>query len=84
MNTTKWILKFDVASPRIPFPKIFTTSSATLLKLLQHRKALIKAELQLLLPSVLVELVLDHVQVTESDPPIPSPERTTQTSCLIL
>ena len=27
MNTTKWILMFIVATPRIPFPKIFTTNS---------------------------------------------------------
>ena len=66
------------------FPQGLYNKLNDLLIRLQHRKAVIKNELQLLLPSVLVELVLDHVQVTEFDSPIPSPDIITQASCLIL
>ena len=66
------------------FPQDLYNKLSDLLIRLQYRKALIKIELQSFLPSVLVELVLDDVQVEVSDPHIPSPERTTQSSCLIL
>ena len=70
--------------PQDSSPQDLYNKLSTLLNLLRIRKASIKVVLQSLLPSVLVELVLDYAQVTASDPPIPSPERTTQTSCLIL
>ena len=46
------------------FPQDLYNKLNALLTLLQYRKASIKVELELLLPSVLVNLVLDHVQVT--------------------
>jgi len=45
------------------FPHDLYNKLSTLLELLKARKAFIKAVLQSLLPSVLVDLVLDHVQV---------------------
>jgi len=45
------------------FPHDLYNKLSTLLELLKARKAFIRIELELLLPSVLVELVLDHVQV---------------------
>jgi len=45
------------------FPHDLYNKLSTLLELLKARKAFIKIELELLLPSVLVDLVLDHVQV---------------------
>ena len=58
------------------FPQDLYNKLSALLKL-QHRKALIKVVLQLLLPSVLVELVLDHVQAEVYDLPILNPNSST-------
>ena len=63
MNTTKWILVVSVASPINSIPQDLYNKLSTLLKRLRIRKASIRAELLLFLPSVLVELVLDHVQM---------------------
>jgi len=65
------------------FPQALYNKLGDLLIRLQRRKASIRAVLQFL-PSVLINLVLDHVQVEVSDPPISRPDITTQTSCLIL
>jgi len=75
-----------------PFPRDLYSKLSNLLIRLKHRKALISAEFELLLSPVLIEIVLDYVQVTKSDPPISSldipsisgPEAITQTPCLIL
>ena len=59
MSTTKQILKLDVASPMIAFPKIFITNSNALLEFVKAKKSIIN--LTAFLPSVLVDMVADYL-----------------------